>query len=125
MTDPIDPERAAIEAVVQDYFLGMYQGDGARLARIFHPQCWLFGENPNGCHAFPVAGFIEQMTSGTPPKAAGEPFDMTLVALDRTGSVATAKLAVRYQGRRYTDYLTLQKAEGAWQVVGKLFYTED
>ncbi|MEM7224968.1 MAG: nuclear transport factor 2 family protein [Pseudomonadota bacterium] len=125
MTDTNDQERDVIEAVVQDYFLGMYEGDEARLTRIFHDQCWLFGENPNGCHAFPVAGFIAQMTEGTPPKAAGEPFDMALVALDRTGSVATAKLAVRYQGRRYTDYLTLQKADGAWRIVGKLFYTED
>ncbi len=35
--DRTDPEIAAIEALVQDYFLGMYEGDIERLRRIFQP----------------------------------------------------------------------------------------
>ncbi len=59
------------------------------------------------------------------PEAEGEPFDMRLVSLDRTGSVAAAKVAVRYRGRQYTDYLTLQKAAVDWSIVGKLFFSLD
>jgi hypothetical protein len=125
MGDRTDPEAAAIEALVQDYFLGMYEGDVGRLRRIFHPQCWLFGENPRGSHAFPVAGFIDQIASEPVPEAEGEPFDMHLVSTDRTGSVAVAKVSVRYQGRRFTDYLTLQKAADGWRIVGKLFFSPD
>ena len=125
MDDRADPEAAAIEALVQDYFLGMYEGDVERLRRIFHPQCWLFGENPRGSHAFPVAGFIDQIASEPVPEAEGEPFDMHLVSTDRTGSVAVAKVSVRYQGRRFTDYLTLQKAADGWRIVGKLFFSPD
>ena len=120
-----DPEAAAIEALVQDYFLGMYEGDVERLRRIFHPQCWLFGENRNGSHEFPLSGFLDQIASEPIPKAEGEPFDMRLVSLDRTGSVAVAKVTVRYQGRQYTDYLTLQKAAADWSIVGKLFFSLD
>ena len=118
-----DPETAAIEALVQDYFLGMYEGDVARLARIFHPQCWLYGESRGASHEFAVAGFIEQFASEPAPKAAGEPYDMQLVSLDRTGAVAVAKLAVLYQGRRYTDYLTLQKTGSGWRIVNKAFFS--
>ncbi len=50
---------------------------------------------------------------------------MRLVSLDRTGSVAVARVAVRYQGRQYTDYLTLQKADVGWSIVGKLFFSLD
>lgn len=125
MDDNSDPEAAAVEALVQDYFLGMYEGDVERLRRIFHPQCWLFGENPRGSHAFPVAGFIDQIASEPVPEAEGEPFDMHLVSSDRTGSVAVAKVSVRYQGRRFTDYLTLQKAADGWRIVGKLFFSPD
>jgi hypothetical protein len=125
MGDRTDPEAAAIEALVQDYFLGMYEGDVGRLRRIFHPRCWLFGENPRGSHAFPVAGFIDQIASEPVPEAEGEPFDMHLVSTDRTGSVAVAKVSVRYQGRRFTDYLTLQKAADGWRIVGKLFFSPD
>ncbi len=125
MDDRADPETAAIEALVQDYFLGMYEGDVERLRRIFHPQCWLFGESRGESHEFPLSGFLDQIASVPVPKAEGEPFDMRLVSVDRTGSVAMAKVEVRYQGRRYTDYLTLQKAAADWSIVGKLFFSLD
>ena len=115
-----DPETAAIKTLVDDYFAGIYESDAARLQEIFDPRCWLFGENRNGSHGFPLEGFIEQIASAPAPMAVGEPFDMQLLSLDRSGPVAVVKLAVRYQDRRYTDYLTLQKAAGAWRIVGKL-----
>ncbi len=125
MDDRADPEAAAIEALAQDYFLGIYEGDVERLRRIFHPQCWLFGENRNGSHEFPLSGFLDQIASEPVPKAKGEPFDMRLVSVDRTGSVAMAKVEVRYQGRRYTDYLTLKKAAAGWSIVAKAFFSLD
>jgi len=125
MDDRSDLETTAIEARVQDYFLGMYEGDVERLRRIFHPQCWLFGENRGGSHEFALPGFLDQIASEPAPKTEDEPFDMRLVSIDRTGSVAVAKVEVRYQGRRYTDYLTFQKTTGEWRIVGKLFFTLD
>ncbi len=125
MDERTDPETTAIEALVQDYFLGMYEGDVERLRRIFHPQCWLFGESRGASHEFPVSGFLDQFADQPAPKAEGEPFDMRLVSVDRTGSVAVAKVEVRYQGRRYTDYLTLQKAAVGWSIVGKAFFSLD
>ncbi len=125
MVDRNDSETPAIEALVQDYFLGMYEGDVERLRRIFHPQCWLFGENRGGSHEFPLSGFLDQIASAPVPKTEGEPFDMRLVSIDRTGSVAVAKVEVRYQGRRYTDYLTLQKAAVGWSIVSKAFFSLD
>lgn len=120
-----DLESAAIEALFQDYFLGIYEGDVERLKRIFHPQSWLFGENPRGCHQFPAAGFFEQIGVGPAPKSEGEPFDMHLVSVDRTGSVAVAKAEVRFQGRHLTDYLMLQKTEDGWIIVSKAFFSPD
>ncbi len=125
MDDRTDPETAAIEALVQDYFLGMYEGDVERLRRIFHPQCWLFGESRGASREIPVSGFLDKFANEPAPKAEGEPFDMRLVSIDRTGSVAMAKVEVRYQGRRYTDYLTLQKAAVGWSIVGKAFFSLD
>jgi hypothetical protein len=120
-----DLEIAAIEALVEDYFLGMYEGDVERLRRIFHPQCWLFGESRGGCHEFPLSGFLEQFASQPAPKAEGAAFDMRLVSIDRTGSVAVVKDEVLYQGRRYTDYLSLQKTAVGWRIVAKTFFCQD
>ena len=44
-----------------------------------------------------MAGFLDQIAREPAPKTEGESFDMRLVALDRTGSVAMAKVEVRYQ----------------------------
>jgi hypothetical protein len=125
MSDGSDPETTAIEAVVQDYFIGMHEGDVERLRRIFNPQCWLFGENNSGTLEIPFAGFLELIGSEPVPKAEGEPFDMRLVSLDRTNSVAMAKAEVRYQGSRYTDYLMLQKTAAGWSIVSKAFFCPD
>lgn len=125
MNNRTDPEGDAIDALVQDYFHGMYEGDADRLQRIFHPQCWLFGENRGGCHEFPLSGFIDQISSEPAPKDEGEPFDMHLVSIDRAGSVAVVKVEVRYQSRRYTDYLTLQKTTKGWSIVNKAFFSLD
>jgi hypothetical protein len=85
----------------------------------------LFGENHSGSLEFPLAGFLELIESEPVPKAEGEPFDMRLVTLDRTNSVAMAKVEVRYQGRQYTDYLMLQKTAVGWSIVSKAFYCPD
>ena len=126
MTDPtVDRERTAIDTVVKDYFLGMYEGDVARLEKIFNPQCWLFGENQNGHHEFPLSGFLEQIGKGPVPLVEGEPFEMRLVSVDREASIAVARAAVRYQNRHYTDLLTLQKTGAGWKIVNKAFYCAD
>ena len=120
-----EPETAAIGALVQDYFLGMYEGDVERLRRIFNPNCWLFGENHSGSLEFPLAGFLDLIGSEPVPKVEGEPFDMRLVSLDRTSSVAMSKVEVRYQSRQYTDYLMLQKTAVGWNIVSKAFFCPD
>ncbi|MEM7123690.1 MAG: nuclear transport factor 2 family protein [Pseudomonadota bacterium] len=125
MQEPADTDDKAIEVIVEDYFLGMYEADTERLQRIFHPQCWLFGENPRGSHAFPVKGFIEQIGSSPAPKVEGEPYDMHLVSVDRTGPVAVAKVNVRYQNRHFTDYLVMQRTGDEWRIVNKAFFSPD
>ena len=101
----------------------MYEGDVERLRRIFHPQCWLFGESRGASHAFPVSGFLDQFANQPAPKTEGEPFDMRLVSIDRTGSVAVVKDEVLYQGHQYTDYLMLQKTGAGWSIVSKAFFS--
>ena len=123
MDDRTDPETAAIEARVQDYVLGMYEGDVERLRRIFHPQCWLFGESRGASHEFPVSGFLDQFADQPAPKAEGEPFDMRLISIDRTGSVAVVKDEVLYQGRQYPDYLMLQKPDPGWSNSPNAFFS--
>jgi len=70
-----------------------------------------------------VSGFLDQFANQPGPKAEGEPFDMRLVSIDLTGSVAVVKDEVLYQGRQYTDYPMLPKTEAGWSIVNKAFFS--
>lgn len=125
MNNRADPERAAIEELVEHYFLGMYEGDVERLRRIFHPQCWVYGERRGETREFPLAGFLEYVETAPVPKAEGEPFDMGIISIDRSGTTAVVKVEDRYQGGHFTDYLTLLKTAEGWRIVNKTFFSED
>lgn len=125
MNERSDPETPAIAALVEDYFLGMHEGDLERLRGVFNPQCQLFGEDGEGSHELILADFLAFIESGPTPKAEGEPFDMRLVSVDRTSSVGMAKAEARFRGRRYTDYLMLHKTDAGWSIVGKAFFSPD
>jgi len=94
----------------------MYEGDVDRLRRIFNLQCRPFGENRSRNHEFPLEGFLDQIGSEPVPKEQGEPFEMRLVSVDRTASIAIAKVDVRYQNRRFTNYLMLQRTGDGWNI---------
>ena len=50
---------------------------------------------------------------------------MRLVSIDRTGAVSVAKDEDLYQGRRYSDYLSLQKTAVGWRIVAMTFFCAD
>jgi hypothetical protein len=41
-----------------------------------------------------------------------------------TGRVAMAKVAVLYEGLRFTDYLTLVKFDDNWKIINKAYHHE-
>ena len=48
-----------------------------------------------------------------------------VVTIDRSGpNTAFAKVHCQIPPRYFTDYLSLAKVDGAWQVVAKTFHTE-
>jgi hypothetical protein len=45
-----------------------------------------------------------------------------IVSIDVTNDVAAVKVVDDFQGSRFTDYLTLLKAEEGWKIVSKVFH---
>ncbi len=120
-----ETDNGAIERIVEDYFLGMYEGDVDRLKRIFHEQCWLFGERKGDKREFPVQTFFDYVAGAPNPKEQGEAFDMRIVSVSRTGSVAVVEVEDLYQGGHFTDYLTLMETADGWRIVNKAFFAEN
>ncbi len=63
-------------------------------------------------------------TGVTTAAAAGEPFDMRVASIDRTSRTGVAKVAMRWNGRDYVDYLSMiRRAEGGWSISEKTFFS--
>jgi hypothetical protein len=112
---------SAICKTVQDYFEGMHFGDTGRLRAALHGDAHLFGFE----HGQYVRESLEQWTTAVDamdkPSESGELFDMRIVSIDVTGSIAQVKAAELYAGLRYTVYLSLMSIGGDWKIVNKTY----
>jgi hypothetical protein len=111
-----------IAQTVQNYFEGMYFGDVAKLRQAFHPDACLFSYNEGQYRHVPAEEWFKIIPSRPVPANNGEPYDMCIVSTDVTGTVAIVKVADLYQGKRFTDFLTLLKVGESWVIVNKAFY---
>lgn len=116
-----DAERAAIEAVIEDYFLGMYHSDTARLNRAFHPNARIAGHDEGALIDNSIDKFITFIGRVSAPADDGEAFEMDILAIDIVGTASAVKVADLYKGLRFTDYLSLLKIDGSWKIVAKTF----
>lgn len=119
MTD--QDTKTALEAVVRDYLDGMIHGDRAKLERAMHPRCMQAGHFGGVYEYLDREAFIASVTGETasPP---GTPYDYEIVSCDTVGNVAVVKVEDACFGTRFTDFLTLIRDGGRWQIVMKAFY---
>jgi hypothetical protein len=116
------PDSVAIRAVVTDYLEGMIHGDNERLRAAMHPLCMQAG-HVNGEYEFINRDAVIAAISGEPRQAAGTPIVHEIVFIDITGDMAAVKVVDECFGSVWTDYLTLIRHEGKWQIVMKAFYS--
>jgi len=101
---------AEVEQVLQTYFDGLYEGDTHKLGAAFHPMSHLYSVGADGKAAdFPRADWFKRDR---------------IVSIDFSGpGTAFAKVECQLPPSYFTDYLTLVKADGRWQVISKTFHT--
>ena len=117
----MDGELQAIRSVVTDYIHGMIYGPDDLLRRAMHPHCMQAGHFRGEYEFMPRDAFIEAIAP-EPKQPAGSPVTFNILSIDLTGDVAVVKLTDDCFGTRFTDYLTLIRHDGSWQIVMKAFY---
>jgi hypothetical protein len=122
MTDDL----AAIEAVLQTYFDGLYAGSIEKLASAFHETADLRSVASDGSLVIlSRAVWFEAVQSRPSPKSLDLPRYDRVVTIDRSGPVtAFAKVHCAIPPRYFTDYLTLARLNEGWIIVGKTFHTD-
>ena len=121
----IKSDVAEVEQVLQVYFDGLYEGDTKKLAAAFHPVSHLYSVDVDGKAAdFPRADWFKMVEGRKSAKASGSERRDRIVSIDFSGpGTAFAKVECQIPPRYFTDYLTLVKADGRWQVISKTFHT--
>lgn len=116
---------AEIEKVLQVYFDGLYEGDTKKLGQAFHPASHLYSVGKDGTAAdLPRSDWFKFIEGRPSAKSKGSARADRIVSIDFSGpETAFAKVECQLPPRYFTDYLTLLKLDGRWQVIAKAFHT--
>lgn len=113
---------AAIEAVLQTYFDGLYEGNTDKLASAFHPCAHLYWDKDGAVQDLPREQWFEMVKSRGSAKSKGLARADRILMLDQSGpETALAKVACQLPPRYFTDYLVFLKTTEGWKIVSKVY----
>lgn len=118
---PDDTDDQDIRAVVTLYLDGILWGDADKLRRAFDAKANATGHFGGRLWNDARETFIPDWVAA-PPLADGTPYQSVIDMIDRAGDIAVVKVTSRYFDDDYTDYLTLLRDEGAWQITHKAWF---
>ena len=118
-------DRAAIEAVIQTYFDGLYEGDADKLAQAFHPTSALAQAHEGKIVVTPRDAWFEGVRTRPSPKSKDLARHDEILTIDIAGpTMAFVKVKCQMPPRYFIDQLSLLKIDGRWQIAQKVFQTE-
>jgi Putative lumazine-binding len=118
-------ERQTIEKAVQTYLDGLYEGDTEKLASVFHPTSALTANLGGELKIVPRDEWLEAVRKRPSPKSQNLSRHDEIVQIDIAGpTTAFVKVKCAIPPRFFTDYLSLLKIDGRWQVAQKIFAAE-
>ncbi|AML52808.1 nuclear transport factor 2 family protein [Falsihalocynthiibacter arcticus] len=90
------------------------------IEKSMHPLCMQAGHYNGQYEFFDCAEFIKSLEVKVmkPPRI---PYDAEIISIDMTGDIAVVKVEDDCFGTTFTDYFSLIKSEGRWQIVMKIF----
>jgi Putative lumazine-binding len=117
------PDFAGVAAVLGLYFDGLYYSDSKRLAQVFHPKAQYVCVTDGTLLHRDMAEYFPVVDARVSPASKGEPRRDEIVSVEFAGPV-TARVVLRCAigTRHFTDFLTLIRLDGRWQVMSKVFH---
>lgn len=118
-------DTAAVQACIDNYIHGTFDGDIEQLKGCFAPQAVMNGFLNGDMLRSTPQPFIDDIASGPSMKEQGCDYKAEILSVRITGEIASA--VVRETGFRNTvnmeNHFHLMKIEGQWKIVSKLFTT--
>jgi hypothetical protein len=119
----MDQPVAALLAVLQDYFDGLYDGDIDRLTGIYHERVRLFCPTDPDLVELDLPTYLEVVKNRpSPASRQDERFDRIVELSLPTPTTAHARVECAYLPKRFTDDLTLVRTPGGWKIIAKVWH---
>ena len=120
MTDtPPNDDLQQIQALMNTYVEGGRSGNNDVLRPIFHPLATICGYVGPDLFAGPIQMFYDWHSENGP--AAELSADAPRIDLE--GSTASVRIELNnWTGHRFTDFFTLVRIDGRWQILSKVFH---
>lgn len=121
----MDPRYAELVAAMADYFDGLYHSDTARLARVFHPRARYVCATDGTLTELGMDEYFPIVDRRPSPASRGEARADRIVSIEFAGPVtAFVRAECAIGPKRFTDFLTFVRLDGAWRIVAKVFHFE-
>lgn len=118
-------ERRAIEATVQTYFDGLYEGNAEKLASVFHPTSALVTIQDDKLVHLPREQWLDVVRTRPSAKSKSLERRDEILSIDVAGpTMAFVKVKCQIPPRYFTDQLSLLKLDGKWVIAQKAYQTE-
>jgi hypothetical protein len=99
-------------AIENQYFKGIYEGDEILLGSIFHSETLLFGDVKGEPYFKTIDLYLDGVKNRQSPKDSGKPFKGEILNIKAVNSIATAELNVKMYDFNYRDFLSFHKING-------------
>jgi hypothetical protein len=118
-----ETDYADVIAVLRDYFTGLRHSDTARLQRVFHPEAHYYCATEGKLLHLGMEEYFGIVDQRPSPASQGHPATDRILGIEFAGPVtAFAKVECSIPPKYFTDFLTLVKLAGRWQIVSKVFH---
>ena len=106
------------------YFDGLHHSDTVRLKQVFHPQAHYFCATDGTLLHLDMDRYFPIVDARPSPASQGQGRTTDkILSIEFAGPVtAFAKVECAILPKHFTDFLTLVKLEGRWQIVAKVFH---
>ena len=118
----VSEDRSSVEAVVKNYFDGLYEGNADKLGAIFDTTADLRWVEKGELQILTVPDWLDRVRKRPSAKAEGKPREDFIVTIDRSDeSTAFIKVRCQLPPRYFTDYLVAMKLADGWKIVSKSY----
>jgi Putative lumazine-binding len=118
----VSTNRSTVEAVVQDYFDALYEGDADKMSTVFDASADLRWVEKGQLQVLTVPDWLDRIRKRPSGKAEGKAREDFIVTIDRSDdNTAFVKVRCQLPPRYFTDYLVAMKLKDGWKIVSKSY----